>query len=49
MAKTKRKIIRIVKVRKLSYFGHIVRKDSLQKDLLEGKIEWEKGQGKSQN
>ena len=34
MAKTRREIIRIVKVRKLSYFGHIVRQDSLQKDIL---------------
>ena len=44
--KTKREIIRIVKVRKMSYFGHIVRQDSLQKVLLEGKVNGKRSRGR---
>lgn len=38
MAKTKREIISTVKGRKLRLSGHIMRHDSIQKDLLEGKV-----------
>ena len=38
-AKCKRSLLNIIMKRKLQYFGHIIRKSSLQKLLLEGKVE----------
>ena len=35
-----------VKKRKLSYFGHVMRHDSLQRDLLEGMVEGKRGRGR---
>ena len=32
--------------RKLQYFGHIIRQDSLQKLLIEGKVDRKRGRGR---
>ena len=37
---------RMIKTRKLKYFGHIVRHDSLQKQLLEGMVEGRRSRGR---
>ena len=39
MAKCKRSLLNIIMKRKLQYFGHIIRKSSLQRLLLEGKVD----------
>ena len=35
----KRNLVRMIKTRKMQYFGHIVRADGMQRLLLDGKIE----------
>ena len=35
-----------IKQRKLAYFGHIIRRDGLQRSLLEGKINGKRGRGR---
>lgn len=39
-------IINIIKERKIKYCGHILRHDSLQKELLEGKVNGKRGRGR---
>ena len=39
MAKCKRSLLSIITKKKLQYFGHIIRKNSLEKLLLEGKVD----------
>merc|ERR1711911_198203 len=43
---TKRQLLDIVKRRKMCYFGHIKRHDSIIKDILEGKVEGRRGRGR---
>ena len=38
LANADRSLMHVIKTRKLSFFGYIMRHDSLQKDLLEGKV-----------
>ena len=44
IAGTKRSLFETVKKRKLSFFGHVMRHDSLP-DLLEGMVEGKRGRG----
>ena len=44
--RTKRSLITSVKKRKLDYFGHLIRNDGLQRELLEGKIDGRRGRGR---
>ena len=41
-----KQLIQIIKRRKLSYFGHIRRHDSLEKRILEGKVEGKRSRGR---
>ena len=41
-----KEMLNIIKRRKLTYYGHISRHDSMQKDILEGKIEGTRGRGR---
>ena len=43
---TKRQLLAIIKERKLKYFGHIKRSNSIQKFILEGKVEGKRGVGR---
>ena len=47
IAGTNRSLFETVKKRKLSFFGHVMRHDSLQRDLLEGMVEDKRGNGRS--
>jgi len=46
MAKCKRSLLNIIMKRKLQYFGHMTRKNSLQKLLLEGKVDGKRQRGR---
>ena len=46
MAKCKRTLLNIIMKRKLQYFGHMTRKNSLQKLLLEGKVDGKRQRGR---
>ena len=46
LADTKKSLFQTVKQRKLSFFGHIMRHDSLQRNLLEGMVEGKRGRGR---
>ena len=46
LADTKRSLFQTVEQRKLSFFGHIMRRDSLQRNLLEGMVEGKRGRGR---
>ena len=39
-------LIQLMQMQKLRYFGHLIRHDSLQRDLLEGMVEGKKGRGR---
>ena len=43
---TKRQLLDIIKRRKMCFFGHIKRHDSIIKDILEGKVEGKRGRGR---
>ena len=40
------KLLQSIKTRKLKYFGHIKRHDTLEKHILEAKIEGKRGRGR---
>ena len=42
----KRYIIPTIKIRKTTYFGHMIRRDNMQRQLLEGKIEGTRSRGR---
>ena len=42
----KTEIVNTIKRRKLAYYGHVRRHETLQKKILEGKIEGERGRGR---
>ena len=44
--KEKRKLLKDIKSRKLQYFGHIIRAEGFQKQILEGKINGRKKRGR---
>ena len=46
MAKCKKSLLNIIMRRKLQYFGYIIRKSSLQKLLLEGKVDGKRQRGR---
>ena len=46
IAGIKRSLIETVKKRKLFFFGHVMRHDSLQRVLLEGMVEGKRGRGR---
>ena len=48
-ASLNRELISVVQRRKLCYFGHLMRHDSLQRDLLEGMIEGKRYKGRPRN
>ena len=43
---TKRQLLDTIKSRKMSFFGHVKRHDSLIKEILEGKVEGRRGRGR---
>ena len=43
---TRRQLLEIIKNRKMSFFGHIKRHNSIIKDILEGKVEGKRGRGR---
>ena len=45
-AGTSRSLLDTVRIRKLSFFGHIMRHDSIQRDLIEGMVEGKRGRGR---
>ena len=50
MMQTSLKLIRIIKKRKCEYFGHIIRRpNSIQRLLLEARIDGKRGKGKAEN
>ena len=44
--KTKRTLLNTIKTRKLQYFGHIIRKDHIQRLLMEGRMNGKRGRGR---
>ena len=44
--KTKGSLLNTTKERKCQYFGHIIRRDNLQRLLMEGRINGRRGQGR---
>ena len=38
LAGVRRELIQLIQKQKLRYFGHLIRHDSLQRDLLEGMV-----------
>ena len=46
LAAVQRELLHSVQKQKLRYFGHLMRHDSLQRDLLEGMVEGKKGRGR---
>ena len=46
LAGVRRELIQLIQKQKLQYFGHLMRHDSLQKDVVEGMVEGEKGRGR---
>ena len=42
----KRQVIPTIKMRKTAYFGHMIRRDDIQRQLLEGKIEGTRSRGR---
>ena len=42
----RRELIQLIQKQKLQDFGHLMRHDSLQRDLLEGMMEGKKGRGR---
>ena len=46
MANTTSSLLPTIKKRKCQYFGHVIRARSIQKLLLEGKIEGKRGRGR---
>jgi hypothetical protein len=42
----KRSLIRLIRTKKLKYFGHMIRQDKIQRALLEGKINAKRGRGR---
>ena len=44
--KTEKQLINTIKQRKCSYFGHLIRRDGLQRLLLEGRINGKRGRGR---
>ena len=44
--KTKRSLLNTIKQRKCQYFGHIIRRDNLQRLLMDGRINGRRGRGK---
>ena len=48
MMKTSLKLMKIIKMRKCEYFGHFIRRpNSIQRLLVEGRIDGKKGRGRS--
>ena len=46
MINSKRMLVEMIKRRKLAYFGHLVRRDDIQRLLLDGKINGKRSRGK---
>ena len=46
LAGTSRTLLDTVRTRKLSFFGHMMRHNSLQRDLIEGMVEGKQGRGR---
>ena len=50
MMKTSLKLMKIIKKRKCEYFGHFIRRpNSIQRLLLEARIDGKRGRGKTKN
>ena len=47
LADIRRELTPLIQKQKLRYFGHLMRQDSLQRDLLEVMMEGKKGRGRS--
>ena len=43
---TKRQLLDTIKSRKMSFFGHVKRHDTMIKEILEGKVEGRRGRGR---
>ena len=46
LAKQKRELFSTVQIRKLVYLGHVMRHESMQRDLIEGMVEGKRGRGR---
>jgi hypothetical protein len=44
--RTERSLMNNIKKRKMEYFGHIIRKGALQREILDGKIDGKRGRGR---
>ena len=45
-AKVGREVLKILKVKKMRYFGHIIRQEGIQKKLVEGKVNGKRPRGR---
>ena len=45
LAGIQRVVFQLIQKQKLQYFGHLMKGNSLQRDLLEGRVEGKKGRG----
>ena len=46
MINSERMLVEMIRRRKLSYFGHLVRRDGIQRLLLDGKINGKRSRGR---
>ena len=46
MMKTSLKLMKVIKKRKCEYFGHFIRPNSIQRLLLQARIDWKRGRGR---
>ena len=44
--RTERSLMNNIKKRKMEYFGHIIRKGALQREIMDGKIDGKRGRGR---
>ena len=49
LAGVKRELFRVVQNRKLCYFGHMMRHESIQRNLIEGMVPGKRGRGRPRN
>ena len=46
MINSKRMLVEMIKRRKLAYFGHLVRRDDIERLLIDGKINGKRSRGR---
>ena len=49
LAGLRKELVRVVQMRKLRFFGHLMRHESLQRNLLEGMVDGKRCRGRPRN